>query len=153
MLDPVLIQRIRAIFLHREPRVTVAAAADILGWSRAEMDATIRDGEIEVVETCTGGDGVARPAGWVNAERSERGRPRRQVRGRPGGAGLGTLVLIRRGSLTVTLAPAAGGTSLTWTQAFESADVARNVEHIVVPANEQNLDRLSAEVARQSSGG
>jgi hypothetical protein len=54
MLDQAQIQRIRAIFLHREPRVTVAAAADILGWSRAEMDATIRDGEIETIETCSG---------------------------------------------------------------------------------------------------
>jgi uncharacterized protein YndB with AHSA1/START domain len=55
--------------------------------------------------------------------------------------------------LTVMLAPSAGGTSLTWAQAFESDDVARSVEHIVVPANEQNLDRLSAEVARHASGG
>jgi hypothetical protein len=50
--------------------------------------------------------------------------------------------------LTVTLAPSPSGTSLTWAQAFESDDVARNVEHIVVPANEQNLDRLTAEVGR-----
>lgn len=55
--------------------------------------------------------------------------------------------------LTVTLAPSAGGTSLAWAQAFESDDVARSVEHIVVPANEQNLDRLSAEVARHARGG
>lgn len=51
MLDPLLIQRIRAIFLHREPRVTVGVAADLLGWSFAEMKATIRNGDIEVVET------------------------------------------------------------------------------------------------------
>jgi hypothetical protein len=54
MLDPALIQRIRAIFLHHEPRVTIDDAAGLLGWSRAEMDATIRDGEIEIVETCSG---------------------------------------------------------------------------------------------------
>src|SRR4051812_19310276 len=54
MLDPALIQRIRAIFLHREPRVTVGVAADLLGWSFAEMKATIRNGDIEVVETCSG---------------------------------------------------------------------------------------------------
>jgi len=49
MLDPLLIQRIRAIFLHREPRVTVGVAADLLGWSFAEMKAAIRNGDIEVV--------------------------------------------------------------------------------------------------------
>jgi hypothetical protein len=50
--------------------------------------------------------------------------------------------------LTITLAPAAGGTTVSWAQTFESADIARRVERIVVPANEQNLDRLSAEVLR-----
>jgi hypothetical protein len=54
MLDPALIQRIRAIFLHHEPRVTIADAAGLLGWSRAEMTAAIGNGEIEVVETCSG---------------------------------------------------------------------------------------------------
>jgi len=54
MLDPALIQRIRAIFLHREPRVTVGVAADLLGWSFAEMKAAIRNGDIEVVETSGG---------------------------------------------------------------------------------------------------
>jgi hypothetical protein len=52
MLDSTLIQRIRAIFLHHEPRVTVGAAADLLAWSFAEMNATIRNGDIEVIETC-----------------------------------------------------------------------------------------------------
>lgn len=52
--------------------------------------------------------------------------------------------------LTITLAPSAGGTAVSWEQLFEDADVARRVEHIVVPANEQNLDRLSAEVQRTS---
>jgi hypothetical protein len=54
MLDPALIQRIRAIFLHREPRVTVGVAADLLGWSFAEMKATIANGDIEVVKTSGG---------------------------------------------------------------------------------------------------
>lgn len=48
--------------------------------------------------------------------------------------------------LTVGLAPSAAGTMVSWSQAFESPDVARRVAPIVVPANEQNLDRLSAEV-------
>jgi uncharacterized protein YndB with AHSA1/START domain len=51
--------------------------------------------------------------------------------------------------LTIALAPSATGTLLTWAQAFESDEVARRVESIVVPANEQNLDRLSAEVLGQ----
>jgi hypothetical protein len=54
MLDSALIQRIRAIFLHHESRVTIAEAAGLLGWSRAEMNAAIRNGEIEVIETCSG---------------------------------------------------------------------------------------------------
>lgn len=48
--------------------------------------------------------------------------------------------------LTITLAPSAAGTLVSWSQAFENPEVARRVEHIVVPANEQNLDRLTAEV-------
>lgn len=54
--------------------------------------------------------------------------------------------------LTVTLAPSAGGTLLSWAQAFENADVAARIKHIVVPANEQNLDRLCAEVLRGTDG-
>lgn len=54
VLDSALIQRIRTIFLHHEPRVTIAGAAGMLGWSRAEMNRAIRNGEIEVVETCSG---------------------------------------------------------------------------------------------------
>lgn len=51
--------------------------------------------------------------------------------------------------LTVTLEPADnGGTLVCWVQDFEDPKVASSVEHIVVPANEQNLDRLSAEVMR-----
>ena len=48
--------------------------------------------------------------------------------------------------LTIALAASATGTLVSWAQAFESADVAARIEHIVVPANEQNLDRLTAEV-------
>ena len=50
--------------------------------------------------------------------------------------------------LTVTLAPSASGTTVSWSQAFEKADVASRIQHIVVPANEQNLDRLTAETLR-----
>lgn len=48
--------------------------------------------------------------------------------------------------LTIELKSSSMGTLVTWAQAFESADVARQIEHIVVPANDENLQRLSAEV-------
>jgi uncharacterized protein YndB with AHSA1/START domain len=51
--------------------------------------------------------------------------------------------------LTITLESSAEGTVVFWAQVFESSEVARRIEHIVVPANEQNLERLSAEVLRQ----
>jgi uncharacterized protein YndB with AHSA1/START domain len=55
--------------------------------------------------------------------------------------------------LTVSLAPSADGTTVTWVQVFESAEVASRIEHIVIPANEQNLDRLTAEVLNGAAGG
>ena len=54
--------------------------------------------------------------------------------------------------LTIELAPSKilqTGTLVTWAQVFESAEVARQIEHIVVPANDQNLQRLKAEVLRK----
>ena len=53
--------------------------------------------------------------------------------------------------LTIGLAPSAVGTVVSWSQAFESSEVASRIEHIVVPANEQNLDRLSVEVLRSAT--
>ena len=50
--------------------------------------------------------------------------------------------------LTVSLADENGGTRVDWEQAFEDADDAERVRHIVEPANEQNLDRLGEELAR-----
>ena len=47
--------------------------------------------------------------------------------------------------LVITLHPSAGGTAVSWAQTFEDADVASRIERIVVPANEQNFERLSAE--------
>jgi uncharacterized protein YndB with AHSA1/START domain len=55
--------------------------------------------------------------------------------------------------LVITLASSPGGTTVSWAQTFESAETARGLERIVVPANEQNLDRLSSEVLRPSDGG
>ena len=48
--------------------------------------------------------------------------------------------------LTMTLTPSTQGTLLTWEQVFADAAVAQAVAHIVEPANEQNLDRLGAEL-------
>ncbi len=51
--------------------------------------------------------------------------------------------------LTITLDASAAGTIVSWSQAFESSETASRLEPIVVPANEQNLDRLSDEVLHQ----
>ena len=50
--------------------------------------------------------------------------------------------------LTIELVPSNTGTLVTWAQTFESDEVARQIEHIVVPANNENLQRLQAEVLR-----
>lgn len=54
--------------------------------------------------------------------------------------------------LTITLTPSEAGTVVSWSQAFENPEVARGIAHIVVPANEQNLRRLSEEVRRDPAG-
>ncbi|WP_293368155.1 SRPBCC domain-containing protein [Nevskia sp.] len=48
--------------------------------------------------------------------------------------------------LIISLTPTAGGTQVDWEQAFDDERVASGIAHIVEPANEQNLDRLTAEV-------
>ena len=65
----------------------------------------------------------------------------------------GRLVVIRhlcppQFTLTLSLEPAPGGALLRWVQVFDDEAVARAVAHVVVPSNEQNLDRLAAEVRR-----
>lgn len=54
--------------------------------------------------------------------------------------------------LTIALTPSVTGTLVSWSQAFADAEFARRVEHIVVPSNEQNLDRLTAEISRAQEG-
>jgi uncharacterized protein YndB with AHSA1/START domain len=49
-------------------------------------------------------------------------------------------------TLTIALEPVPGGTRVHWQQVFADAAVADAIRHIVAPANEQNLDRLGAEV-------
>lgn len=52
--------------------------------------------------------------------------------------------------LTIGLASSPAGTVVSWHQVFESPDIIRSrMEPIIAPANEQNLDRLTAEVLRE----
>jgi uncharacterized protein YndB with AHSA1/START domain len=53
--------------------------------------------------------------------------------------------------LTVALQAEGVGTRVQWTQVFDDPAVAQAVRHIVEPANEQNLQRLAAEVARPAA--
>ncbi|HEX8619029.1 MAG TPA: hypothetical protein VF911_15705 [Thermoanaerobaculia bacterium] len=54
MPDQDLINRIRTIFLHQRPHVTIAEATVLLGWSRGEMSRAIASGEVEVTSTSIG---------------------------------------------------------------------------------------------------
>lgn len=54
MLDPDLIERIRAIFLHEEAYVSISDATALLGWSPSRMNDALDAGEIETVATCSG---------------------------------------------------------------------------------------------------
>jgi uncharacterized protein YndB with AHSA1/START domain len=49
--------------------------------------------------------------------------------------------------LTVELRAEGQGTRVQWTQVFDDPAVAQAVRHIVEPSNEQNLQRMAAEVA------
>jgi len=49
-------------------------------------------------------------------------------------------------TLSIALQPGDTGTLVSWRQVFDDPAVAAAVRHIVEPANEQNLDRLAAEV-------
>jgi hypothetical protein len=51
MLDQDLTHRIRTIFLHLRPHVSIAEATVLLGWSRGEMSHAIAAGEVEVTAT------------------------------------------------------------------------------------------------------
>src|SRR5688572_28192128 len=54
MLDHDVINRIRSIFLHQRPHVTIAEATVLLGWTRGEMSGAIAAGEIEINTTSVG---------------------------------------------------------------------------------------------------
>ena len=50
--------------------------------------------------------------------------------------------------LTITLDARDGGTQVRWRQVFDTAEHRTAIASLVEPANEQNLDRLAAEVHR-----
>jgi uncharacterized protein YndB with AHSA1/START domain len=50
-------------------------------------------------------------------------------------------------TLTVTLTPQGDGTDLDWRQTFDTVALRQQLEAVCIPANEQNLDRLQAELA------
>lgn len=51
--------------------------------------------------------------------------------------------------LTIDLIPTADGTIVSWSQEFDDADVAKRIAKVVVPANEQNLDKLMTELGQE----
>ncbi len=51
-------------------------------------------------------------------------------------------------TLTILLIPSEKGCTVDWNQEFDSEEVANSVAHIVIPSNEQNLDRLTADVCK-----
>lgn len=55
--------------------------------------------------------------------------------------------------LTIELQPEPAGTWVSWRQTFDTVEHCQRVRPIVEPANEQNLDRLAAEVLRVRAAG
>ena len=46
-------------------------------------------------------------------------------------------------TLTVRISETENGSVVHWEQEFDNEEVAKNVAHIVIPSNEQNLNRLT----------
>lgn len=55
-------------------------------------------------------------------------------------------------TLTMAFTPEVGGTRLDWIQVFDSVEESEKVRAFVPRCNEENLDRLEAELARITSG-
>lgn len=67
-------------------------------------------------------------------------------------------VVIEHGSghhffLTISYDPIGEDTLVGWRQVFDTEEHYRNIAEFVAEANEQNLDRMEAEVMRVASGG
>lgn len=54
MSEPVVVERIRTIFLHEARYVSIPDAAAMLGWSRSELLQAIAAHELEATTTCAG---------------------------------------------------------------------------------------------------
>ena len=54
MLETDVIDRIRHIFLHPRPHVSISQATALLGWTRRQMSAAIEAGEVELLTTPVG---------------------------------------------------------------------------------------------------
>ncbi len=54
---------------------------------------------------------------------------------------------MHRFRMTQQFSEVAGKTTLTWSMRFESAEECGRVREFIIPANEQNFDRLAAELA------
>ena len=55
--------------------------------------------------------------------------------------------------LTIELAPKQDGTEVKWRQTFDTTEHYQRIADFVASANEQNLDRLAAEVQRGKNAG
>lgn len=53
--------------------------------------------------------------------------------------------------LKIELQETPHGTDLSWTQIFENSKIADQIAEIVIPSNEQNLDRLNSEILQAGS--
>lgn len=53
--------------------------------------------------------------------------------------------------MTITLAECPGGTRLTWHMVFASVEECAKVREFVLPANEQNFDRLAAHLSNDQN--
>jgi uncharacterized protein YndB with AHSA1/START domain len=53
--------------------------------------------------------------------------------------------------LTLELQPHAAGTNVSWLQTFDTAEQYKQLAEFVAAANEQNLERLAAEVVQSES--
>jgi hypothetical protein len=51
MPEPSVAARIRHIFLHDRPHVSISQATNLLGWTRSEMRRAIDAGEVELIST------------------------------------------------------------------------------------------------------
>jgi uncharacterized protein YndB with AHSA1/START domain len=51
-------------------------------------------------------------------------------------------------TLTVQISATENGSMIHWNQQFDDEKVAEQIAHIVIPSNEQNLDRLTAEICK-----